>query len=134
MIIPRAILVLGATLTLGACVVAPPPAPALIAAPGSGKDPAAFQQDDLACRQQAQSAAENSGLSYAQCMTAHGDIMQQAPADAPYPYGWYPFIPFYPYAYPYAYPGAVYWGGFYGGWGRYGVGGWHGGWHGGGHR
>jgi hypothetical protein len=38
---------------LGACAVAPPQGPTVVAMPGRGKDMAAFQQDDWACRQYA---------------------------------------------------------------------------------
>jgi len=78
-------------------------------------------------------------ISYAQCLSAHGDTIQAPPtayaASYPPPYGYpAPYPPAYPYPYPYA-PG--YYGpaypyyapsvvvGFGGGWGW----GWHGGWH-----
>ena len=38
---------------LGACAVAPPPGPSVMALPGQGKSFEAFQQDDAACRQYA---------------------------------------------------------------------------------
>jgi hypothetical protein len=38
-------------LALGACAVAPPPGPTVMALPGQGKDFTAFQQDDATCRQ-----------------------------------------------------------------------------------
>ncbi len=40
-------------LTLGACAVAPPTGPSVAAYPPKGKDLAAFQADDMACRQYA---------------------------------------------------------------------------------
>lgn len=45
------LLIPAATLALGACTVAPPPGPSVMALPGQNKDFAAFQQDDMACRQ-----------------------------------------------------------------------------------
>ncbi|HVC60166.1 MAG TPA: glycine zipper family protein [Acetobacteraceae bacterium] len=44
---------LASTLALGACAVAPPPGPSVMAMPGQGKNYAAFQQDDAICRQAA---------------------------------------------------------------------------------
>src|SRR5262249_10567949 len=44
---------------LSACAVTPPPGPSVTATPGQGKDFAAFQQDDLFCRQ---FAAQTGGL------------------------------------------------------------------------
>ncbi|MDR3530557.1 MAG: hypothetical protein P4L90_08415 [Rhodopila sp.] len=44
---------LGVFLTLGACAVAPPPGFPAMVVPGSGKDLAAFQEDDAICRQHA---------------------------------------------------------------------------------
>lgn len=46
-------LVLAGTLSLGACAVAPPTGPSVMALPGKGKSFAQFQQDDMACRQYA---------------------------------------------------------------------------------
>ena len=37
-------------LTLGACAVAPPPGPSVMALPGQNRSFEAFQQDDMACR------------------------------------------------------------------------------------
>jgi hypothetical protein len=42
-----------AILALGGCAVPPPVGPTVMALPGKGKDFAAFQQDDIACRQYA---------------------------------------------------------------------------------
>jgi Glycine-zipper domain len=91
-------------------------------------------------------------VSYTQCMTAHGDTVQNPPAAyASYGYPAYPY-PAYPYPYPlypYGYYGGFlgpsvaigFGGGGWGGWGWRGGGwrgggwGWHGGgWHGGGWR
>ena len=55
MIAARRMLPLGAALMLGACVSEPPPGPTAIVVPGSGKDFAAFQQDDAVCRRHAAS-------------------------------------------------------------------------------
>ena len=44
---------LASTLALGACAVAPPPGPSVMAMPGQGKSFEAFQQDDGYCRQAA---------------------------------------------------------------------------------
>jgi hypothetical protein len=46
-------LVLGATLALGACAVAPPTGPSVMALPGPGKNLPDFQRDDAGCRQYA---------------------------------------------------------------------------------
>jgi len=47
------LLPLGAALMLGACASGPPPGPAVIVVPGSGKDFTAFQQDDTICQRHA---------------------------------------------------------------------------------
>ncbi len=52
-------------LALGACAVALPSAPTVLAVPGPGKTLEAFQQDDLACRQYA-----SEHVSYAQAQAA----------------------------------------------------------------
>jgi hypothetical protein len=44
---------LAGTLALGACAAAPPPGPSVMALPGKDKSFAAFQQDDVSCRQYA---------------------------------------------------------------------------------
>lgn len=44
---------LGGALALGACAVAPPTGPTVMALPGKGKNFAAFQQEDAGCRQYA---------------------------------------------------------------------------------
>ncbi|HXY98871.1 MAG TPA: glycine zipper family protein [Stellaceae bacterium] len=44
---------LAGMLALGACAVAPPPGPSVMALPAQGKDFATFQQDDATCRQYA---------------------------------------------------------------------------------
>ena len=54
----RKLLPLGVALMFGACASEPPPVPAAIVVPGSGKDFAAFQEDDTICRHH---AAANSG-------------------------------------------------------------------------
>jgi hypothetical protein len=54
----RKLLPLGVALMFGACASEPPPVPAAIVVPGSGKDFAAFQEDDTICRHH---AAANTG-------------------------------------------------------------------------
>ncbi|HYZ34485.1 MAG TPA: glycine zipper family protein [Crenalkalicoccus sp.] len=49
----RFFLVLTVTLALGACAVAPPTGPTVLALPPEGKDLARFQQEDGSCRQYA---------------------------------------------------------------------------------
>ncbi len=44
---------LAGALALGACAVAPPPGPSVMALPGKDKSFADFQQDDMSCRQYA---------------------------------------------------------------------------------
>lgn len=51
-IIP-ALLIPAGTVALSACAVPPPAGPTVMALPGQGKDFAAFQQDDMGCRQYA---------------------------------------------------------------------------------
>jgi hypothetical protein len=130
------LLVPGVLFALGGCA-GPPTAPAsVMALPTQGKNLATFQQDDLACRQYAAqqtggapspaaaqgagSATSNSStsgtyygaqraydISYAQCMTAHGDSVQAAPVA----YGGYPYYyPYWSYPYGYGYPYAGYYG------------------------
>lgn len=48
-------------LGLGACTVAPPTGPTVVAMPGQGKSFAQFQQDDNYCRSYAQSKTANAG-------------------------------------------------------------------------
>ena len=80
---------LGVTLALGACAVAPPTGPAVLALPPEGKDLARLQQEDGSCRQHAAAQtgdanASRAGLqqrydlAYAQCMAASGNRLQQA--------------------------------------------------------
>jgi outer membrane lipoprotein SlyB len=47
---------LGAVLALGACTVAPPTGPSILALPPEGKSLAQFQQEDVSCRDYAQAA------------------------------------------------------------------------------
>ena len=54
---------LASMLALGACAVAPPPGPTVMALPGQGKSFQAFQQDEYTCRQY---AAEQTGMAPAQ--------------------------------------------------------------------
>ncbi len=49
----KEIAALAGALALGACAVAPPPGPSVMALPGQGKTFADFQQDDASCRQYA---------------------------------------------------------------------------------
>ena len=58
---------LAPVLALGACAVAPPSGPTVMALPGQGKSFEAFQQDDYACRQYA--FAQTGGASPAQAAT-----------------------------------------------------------------
>src|ERR1700744_683160 len=51
--IAATIIIPAATVALSACAVPPPAGPTVMALPGQGKDFAAFQQDDMACRQYA---------------------------------------------------------------------------------
>jgi hypothetical protein len=149
---------LAALLMLGACAVAPPSGPTVMALPGPGKSFQVFQQDDYACRQYAAAVGSTQAsynVGYTQCMIARGDTVRSPPvvAEYGYPSG-------YGYAYPYPYPYAAYpypyvpyvagpliglgigfgWGGWHGhhwhdgGWhhgGEWHGGAWHaGGWHG----
>jgi len=72
---------LAAALGLGACAVPPPPGPTVMALPGQGKSPQAFQQDEYACEQYATGqtggasptqAANNSAVGSAVVGTALG--------------------------------------------------------------
>ena len=54
-----AFLALAGGLALTACVVAPPEGPSVMALPPQGKDLAAFQSDDVACRQYASAQIGN---------------------------------------------------------------------------
>jgi len=51
--IAATIIIPAATMALSACAVPPPAGPTVMALPGQGKDFAAFQQDDMTCRQYA---------------------------------------------------------------------------------
>ncbi|MGO8919553.1 MAG: glycine zipper family protein [Stellaceae bacterium] len=57
----KEIVVLAGTLALGACAVAPPPGPSVMALPAKDKSFAEFQQDDMTCRQYA--SAQTGGTS-----------------------------------------------------------------------
>jgi len=116
----RPALLIASTLAVAACATGPTP---VVGLPGPKKDIATFQKEDTGCRQQAGQAARAAAspntneqwkqffASYAQCETAHGNVVQPVPwavayADylgtntAPYAYAGYP----YPYAYA-GYPG-----------------------------
>jgi hypothetical protein len=56
-----ALVPLGLVLLLSACESEPPPGPAVVVLPGRNKDLAAFQQDDLICRQHAAAKTGYSG-------------------------------------------------------------------------
>ncbi|HEX7968001.1 MAG TPA: glycine zipper family protein [Stellaceae bacterium] len=56
---------LAGVVTLGACAVALPSAPSVLAVPGQGKTLEAFQQDDVTCRQYA-----SEHVSYAQAQAS----------------------------------------------------------------
>jgi hypothetical protein len=71
----RRLLPLGAALMLGACVDGQPSGPAVIVVPGSGKDFAAFQQDDAICRSH---AAANTG--YGDLTLTHTQGSNAAPS------------------------------------------------------
>lgn len=58
---------LASVLALGACAVAPPPGPSVMALPGQGKSFQAFQQDDYTCRQYA--SMQTGGAAPAQAAT-----------------------------------------------------------------
>ena len=58
---------LASVLALGACAVAPPSGPTVMALPGQGKNFQAFQQDDYGCRQYA--SMQTGGASPAQAAT-----------------------------------------------------------------
>jgi len=119
---------LGSTLALGACAAGPTP---VVGLPGPNKDIATFQKEDAACRQEAgqavhpaSAAAPVSGNTndqwqvffshYAQCETAHGNVVEPAPWATAYAdylgYGVPPYA-YAGYGYPYAYAGYPY---FYG--------------------
>ena len=135
----KTLLPLAALLALGACAAIPPAGPSLVALPQSGKSLQAFQADEASCRTYAQGriglapdappgAAQNTlnsttsyalqrgyDVAYAQCMTSHGDVVQNPPAQV---------VVTEPYPYPY-YGGGVYgpvigfgFGGYYGGYNR----------------
>jgi hypothetical protein len=73
----RRLLPLGAALMLGACAMGRPSGPAVIVVPGSGKDFAAFQQDDTICRRH---AAANTG--YGDLALPHTQGSNAAPLGA----------------------------------------------------
>src|ERR1700677_3285503 len=58
---------LASVLALGACAVAPPPGPRVMALPGPGKDFGTFQQEDAMCRQFA--SGQSGGTASAQAAT-----------------------------------------------------------------
>ncbi len=132
---------------LGGCAVAPPPPPPVVAVPGASKTFAQFQQDDLACRNQAKAAATGPAASpqqpsgtpspppappperiYADCMVARGNTVQppaQGASAVAYPAG-YPVYGYDPWLYGdpafYGFWGEPYFYGFYGGGGFIGHG------------
>jgi hypothetical protein len=63
----RLTLGMAAALALGACAVAPPSGPRVMALPGAGKDFGTFQQEDMVCRQFA--ANQSGGAAGAQAAT-----------------------------------------------------------------
>lgn len=67
MLRPAPAFALAGTLALGACAVAPPTGPSVVALPGQGKSFAAFQEDDAVCRNYA--AAQTNYASPAQAAT-----------------------------------------------------------------
>jgi hypothetical protein len=96
-------------LVLGACAVALPSGPTVMALPAQGKSLAQFQQEDISCRNYAQqqtasaptaqqasnySLQQRYDIAYTQCMYADGNKVTSAPgvaysgysAYAPYPY------------------------------------------------
>jgi hypothetical protein len=74
---PKAViaLALAPLLALGACTVAPPTGPSVMALPGQGKTFPQFQQDDQYCRNYAQSRTSNAG---AQAANASNDTARTA--------------------------------------------------------
>lgn len=62
--------VLAGTLVLGACAVAPPAGPSVMALPGKDKSFEAFQQDDAVCRQYASQQIGNSSPAAAATQSA----------------------------------------------------------------
>ena len=64
MLSARAILPLITVLTVSACATAPPTGLPALVLPGTGKDPAAFQQDDRICRQHAMAHTGYGALSH----------------------------------------------------------------------
>ena len=127
----KSALVLAATLAIGACTVAPPTGPSVLALPPEGKDLARFRDEDGSCRQYASAQVGHGSptqaatrgaiggaahatsadlqqrydVAYAQCMAASGNRLQPLPA-----VGYYGSYSHGPYAYP------AYYGGYYGPW------------------
>ncbi len=58
--------------TLAACAVAPPSGPDIVAMPGKGKSLAAFQQDDMACRNYASQSSGGTATAQAASQNATG--------------------------------------------------------------
>jgi hypothetical protein len=126
----RISLVLGTTLSLGACATAA--STPVVAYPGPSKDAATFQKDETACRTAAAQAAYPNGAktqampapapdganaeweryfaAYSQCEASHGNSVHPVPWAAAYaaylgygaPYAYGPGYA-YGYGYPYAY-------------------------------
>jgi hypothetical protein len=78
------IAMLAVVLVVGACTVAPPTGPSIVAMPPAGKDYARFRQEDYACRQHAQQdigygspqqAANQSAVGSAALLTALGAVV-----------------------------------------------------------
>jgi hypothetical protein len=133
MTLARTLAVLGASLTLAACVAGPPPGPTAMVFPGKDKSAADFQQDQAVCRQHAlaqtgygnvspaaPAAAPNpaetpaqsadngatepsSDLSFIQCMAARGNTVQIVSAPGDPDYAYTYPYPAYPYPYAYGY-------------------------------
>jgi hypothetical protein len=89
----RAVLILGVTLTVGACASAPR-GPSVMVLPGTGKSLEQFQVDDTACRQWAAGQMGAAGgdswvmqrsydIAYQQCMYSRGNQIPGGPAPAP---------------------------------------------------
>ena len=68
----KALLATCSLLALGACAVAPPQGPSVVAMPGQGKTYSAFQQDDAYCRQAASASVGGLDANQAAAQSAVG--------------------------------------------------------------
>jgi hypothetical protein len=111
--ITKAVIIIGSGLSLFGCAAALPTSPAIMAVPAAGKSLAAFNQDDMSCRNYAAVQVKASANApdqrsfltysadraqwsydnaYAQCMASHGNTIQPPPRSSAsaisYYYGW----------------------------------------------